>query len=208
MLLKEVEKKIIVNKNIFHRYLNDLGDAKRSVQIDTYFDTDSFEFARKGESVRIRDVISKGISKITFKCPVGSESGLFIREENEIHLPPQTKQDTDALMEVFKRLGVKTDTEILDRKKTEEVLKRIYNIIGTVEKNGYRFLKDDIKIALDVTIFRTQTGEKTVHIIEIEGTKEQIEIEYNRFIDRYGNMGNIDVSKKNNYQMLLSDVSS
>lgn len=201
---KEIEEKIIVSGDVFNRYLSDLEDAKEVKQVDTYFDSESFDLGRKGESLRIREVVTEGISKITHKYPAGSESDLFIREEKEICLPPQTKEDKDVLTGVFKKLGLKTDIETLDRRKAEEALKRVYNIVGTVEKNGSRFWRGDTKIALDVTTFRTKIREKTVYIIEIEGAKDQIKMEYKKLIDTCGNIGDIDVSEKNNYQMLLS----
>ena len=201
---KEIEKKIIVSEDVFNRYLSDLMGAKEVKQVDTYFDSESFDLGMKGESLRIRDVVTEGISKITYKYPVGSESSLFIREETEICLPPQTKEDKAVLMGVFKKLGIETDIETPDRRKAEEALKRAYNMVGTVEKNGYRFWRGDTKIALDVTTFRTAISEKTVYIIEIEGAKDQIEMEYRKLVDTYGNIGSIEVSEKNNYQMLLS----
>ena len=201
---KEIEKKIIVSEDVFNRYLSDLMGAKEVKQVDTYFDSESFDLGMKGESLRIRDVVTEGISKITYKYPVGSESSLFIREEKEICLPPQTKEDKAVLMGVFKKLGIETDIETPDRRKAEEALKRAYNMVGTVEKNGYRFWRGDTKIALDVTTFRTAISEKTVYIIEIEGAKDQIEMEYRKLVDTYGNIGSIEVSEKNNYQMLLS----
>lgn len=201
---KEIEKKIIVSEDVFNRYLSNLGAVKEVKQVDIYFDSESFDLGMKGESLRIRDVVTEGISKITYKYPAGSESSLFIREEKEICLPPRTKEDKDVLTGVFKKLGIKTDIETLDRRKAEEALKRVYNIVGTVEKNGYRFWRGDTKIALDVTTFRTGIREKTVYIIEIEGVKDQIEIEYKKLVDMYGNIGTIEVSEKNNYQMLLS----
>jgi len=203
-LPKEIEKKIIVSEDVFNRYLSDLMGAKEVKQVDTYFDSESFDLGMKGESLRIRDVVTEGISKITYKYPVGSESSLFIREETEICLPPQTKEDKAVLMGVFKKLGIETDIETPDRRKAEEALKRAYNMVGTVEKNGYRFWRGDTKIALDVTTFRTAISEKTVYIIEIEGAKDQIEMEYRKLVDTYGNIGSIEVSEKNNYQMLLS----
>ena len=201
---KEIEKKIIVREDVFNRYLSDLGAAKEVKQIDTYFDSESFDLGRKGESLRIRDVVTDGLSKITHKYPVESESSLFIRDEKEICLPPRTKEDKDILMEIFKKLGIKTDIETLDRRKAEEALKRVYNMVGTVEKNGCRFWRGDTKIALDITTFRTKIREETVYIIEIEGAEDQIEMEYKKLIDTYGNIGSIEVSEKNNYQMLLS----
>lgn len=201
---KEIEKKIIVSEDVFNRCLSDLGAAKEVKQVDTYFDSESFDLGRRGESLRIRDVVTEGISKITYKYPVGTESSLFIREEKEICLPPRTKEDKDVLTGVFKKLGIKTDIETPDRRETEEALKRVYNMVGTVEKNGYRFWRGDTKIALDVTTFRTKIREKTIHIIEIEGAKDQIEMEYTKLVDTYKNIGNIAVSEKNNYQMLLS----
>jgi len=203
-LPKEIEKKIIVSEDVFNRYLSDLMGAKEVKQVDTYFDSESFDLGMKGESLRIRDVVTEGISKITYKYPTGSESSLFIREEKEICLPPQTKEDKAVLMGVFKKLGIETDIETPDRRKAEEALKRAYNMVGTVEKNGYRFWRGDTKIALDVTTFRTAISEKTVYIIEIEGAKDQIEMEYRKLVDTYGNIGSIEVSEKNNYQMLLS----
>ena len=201
---KEIEKKIIVSEDVFNRCLSDLEDAKEVKQVDTYFDSESFDLERRGESLRIRDVVTEGISKITYKYPVGSESDLFIREEKEICLPPRTKEDKDVLTGVFKKLGIKTDIETPDRREVEEALKRAYNMIGTVEKNGYRFWRGDTKIAPDVTTFRTKIREKTIHIIEIEGAKDQIEMEYTKLVDTYKNIGSIAVSEKNNYQMLLS----
>lgn len=86
----------------------------------------------------------------------------------------------------------------------EEILKINYEIIGTVEKNGYRIWKDNTKISLYVTTFRNKAKVKTINIIEIEGIEYLIEKEYKIFLEIYGNMGSIRLSDKNNFQLLLS----
>lgn len=200
----ETERKIIVSDNVFNMYLKNLGTTKKLKYIDAYFCNQSLDFEKNSESLRIRDVVTEGISKITYKYLASSEPNLFIREEKEICLPPQTQKDIDVLFEIFAILGIETKVKTLNRSKVEEILKINYEIIGTVEKNGYRIWKDNIKISLYVTTFRNKAKVKTINIIEIEGIKDLIEKEYKKFLEIYGNMGSIKLSDKNNFQLLLS----
>lgn len=101
-------------------------------------------------------------------------------------------------------MGIETNVKTLYRSEVEEILKINYEIIGTVEKNGYRFWKDNIKISLYVTTFRKKAKVKTINIIEIEGIEGLIEKEYKKFVETYGNMESIRLSDKNNFQLLLS----
>jgi len=200
----ETEKKIIVSDNVFNIYLKDLGTTKKIKCVDTYFYNQSLDFKKNSESLRIRDVVTEGISKITYKYLSSSKPNLFIREEKEICLPPQTQKDIDVLFDIFAILGIETNVKTLYRSEVEEILKINYEIIGTVEKNGYRFWKDNIKISLYVTTFRKKAKVKTINIIEIEGIEGLIEKEYKKFVETYGNMESIRLSDKNNFQLLLS----
>lgn len=200
----ETERKIIASDNVFNMYLKDLGTTKKLKCVDTYFCNQSLDFKKNSESLRIRDVVTEGISKITYKYLASSGPNLFIREEKEICLPPQTQKDIDILFDIFAILGIETNVKTLNRSKVEEILKINYEIIGTVVKNGYRFWKDNTKISLYATTFRNKAKVKTINTIEIEGSEYLIKKEYKKFLEIYGNMGSIRLSDKNNFQLLLS----
>jgi len=141
----ETEKKIIVSDNVFNIYLKDLGTTKKIKCVDTYFYNQSLDFKKNSESLRIRDVVTEGISKITYKYLSSSKPNLFIREEKEICLPPQTQKDIDVLFDIFAILGIETNVKTLYRSEVEEILKINYEIIGTVEKKWIPILERQYK---------------------------------------------------------------
>lgn len=205
---KEIEIKLIVDEVVFNRYLEELKDVKQVRQVDTYFDTASHDLEKNNESLRIRDSINEGKSMLTYKYGRERNTKMLVREEIEVNLPPEAG-DEKELKEIFEKLGIYVNANSMDRNKAFETLQKFFNIIGIIEKDGFRVKRDGVKISSDRVAFNINGLLKgKAFIIEFEGDAVQVESDYYKLVEKFGSSGSIKISEKSNFQMLLDYANS